>query len=105
MNFFDRLSNGWKLAMNSFQVLKENRQLIIFPILSGISMLLVISSFVVVALAAAGWNVDAYRDTDTRDVTNYLFVFGYYLVNYFIIVFFNTALVHCTHLYFMGEEV
>ena len=105
MNFFTRLSNGWHLAMNSFAVLKENRQLILFPILSGISMVLVISSFVVVALASAGWDVESFRDTDTHNVLNYVVVFLYYLVNYFIIVFFNTALVHCTHLYFMGEEV
>lgn len=68
-------------------------------------MILVISSFVVAALAAAGWDVDSLRETDPHDAMNYVFVFGYYLVNYFIIVFFNTALVHCTHLYFMGEEV
>jgi len=105
MNIFTRLSNGWHLAMNSFAVLKENRHLIIFPVLSGVSMVLVISSFVVVALASAGWDVDSFRDTDTRNVLNYVIVFLYYLVNYFIIVFFNTALVHCTHLYFMGEEV
>jgi hypothetical protein len=105
MNFFTRLSNGWNLAMNSFAVLKENRQLILFPVLSGISMVLVISSFAVVALAAAGWDVESFRDTDRYDVLNYVVVFLYYLVNYFIIVFFNTALVHCTHLYFMGEEV
>src|SRR5882757_544917 len=104
MNFFTRLSNGWNLAMNSFAVLKENRQLILFPILSGISMILVISSFVVVALASAGWDIEGI-DTDRGNVLNYVFVFLYYLVNYFIIVFFNTALVHCTHLYFKGEEV
>jgi len=91
--------------MNSFAVLKENRQLILFPILSGISMLLVISSFVVAALAAAGWDTESFRETDPHNVLNYVFVFLYYLVNYFIIVFFNTALVHCTHLYFMGQEV
>ena len=105
MNFFTRLSNGWNLAMNSFAVLKENRQLILFPVLSGISMILVISSFVVAALAAAGWDTDAFRDTDPHNALNYVIVFLYYLVNYFVIVFFNTALVHCTHLYFMGEEV
>ena len=105
MNIFTRLSNGWNLAMNSFAVLKENRQLILFPILSGISMTLVVASFVVAALASAGWDIDNLRDTDTHNVLNYVFVFLYYLVNYFIIVFFNTALVHCTHLYFMGEEV
>jgi len=105
MNFFTRLSNGWNIALNSFAVLKENRQLILFPILSGISMVLVISSFVVVLFAAAGWDVEVVRETNTGTVLNYVFVFLYYLVNYFIIVFFNTALVHCTHLYFQGEEV
>jgi hypothetical protein len=103
MNFFTRLSNGWTIALNSFTVLKENRQLILFPILSGISMILVIGSFVTVLMASYGWNTDAIGEPNT--VVNYLIVFVYYLVNYTIIVFFNTALVHCTHLYFNGEEV
>ena len=79
MNFFTRLSNGWNLAMNSFTVLKENRQLIIFPILSGISMLLVIGSFFVAVFAAAGWDFDNLRDTDTQNVVNYVILFLYYL--------------------------
>ena len=102
MNFFTRLSNGWTIALNSFAVLKENRQLIIFPILSGISMVLVIGSFVVVLFASSGWDAEAIRDQST--LVNYAIVFLYYLVNYFIIVFFNTALIHCTHLYFNGEK-
>jgi hypothetical protein len=103
MNFFTRLSNGWQIALNSFTVLKENRQLILFPILSGISMVLVISSFVFALIASGRWDNDNIGGNTT--VINYIFVFGYYVVNYFIIVFFNTALVHCTHLYFKGEEV
>lgn len=102
MSLFTRMSNGWQLALDSFAVLKENRQLILFPILSGISMILVVSSFLVILLGSSGWDWEALRQQD--NVTNYLFVFGYYLVNYFIIVFFNTALVHCTHLYFNGEK-
>lgn len=102
MNFFTRLSNGWTIALNSFAVLKENRQLILFPILSGISMVLVIGSFVIVLFASSGWDVGAIRDQSTA--VNYAIVFLYYIVNYFIIVFFNTALVHCTHLYFNGEK-
>ena len=102
MNFFTRLSNGWQLALNSFAVLKANRQLIIFPILSAIAMMLVIGSFVVAMFASAGWDAAGIRDQST--VMNYVILFLYYLVNYFIVVFFNTALVHCTHLYFNGEE-
>jgi nitrate reductase gamma subunit len=103
MNFFDRLGAGWKISMNSFSILKKNKQLIIFPVLSGISLLLMMGLFVVGILAAAGWDVD-YINTDNQ-VMNYAIVFGFYFVNYFIVVFFNMALIHCSKLYFDGEEV
>ena len=45
MGFFERLSNGWTIAMSSFKVLKENKQLIVFPILSGISLILYSPAF------------------------------------------------------------
>lgn len=103
MSFFDRLSNGWKIAMNSFKVLKENKQLIVFPILSGISLVLVVASFFTGILAYNGWDVD--NISDGNPVANYGLMFLFYIVNYFVIVFFNMALVHCTRLYFHGEEV
>lgn len=103
MSFFDRLSNGWKISMNSFKVLKANKQLVIFPILSGISLVLILGSFVTIVLAGAGWDPDQINDPGQG--TSILYLFLYYLVNYFIVVFFNTALTHCTHLYFRGEEV
>jgi hypothetical protein len=104
MGFFDRLSNGWKIGMNSFKVLKENKQLIIFPILSGLSLLLVIGSFFTGVLAINGWQIDNITEEQSA-VTTYLIMFAFYIVNYFIIVFFNMALIHCTRLYFRGEEV
>lgn len=104
MNFFDRLGNGWRIAMTSLKVLRANKQLIIFPILSGISLLLIFGSFFTIVLAGAGWDIDQLKDTD-QSTGRYLFLFIYYLVNYFVVVFFNMALIHCTHLYFKGEEV
>lgn len=103
MSFFDRLSNGWTIAKNSFKVLRENKQLIIFPILSGISLLLIIGSFTVAILSAAGWNAD--NIDESRSFGNYAILFAFYVVNYFVVIFFNMALIHCTHLYFKGEEV
>jgi Family of unknown function (DUF6159) len=104
MNFFDRLANGWKISMTSFKVLRANKQLIIFPILSGISLLLILGSFFTIVLAGAGWDIDQVKDSE-QNTLGYVFLFLYYLVNYFIVVFFNMALIHCTHLYFKGEEV
>jgi hypothetical protein len=103
MNFFDRLSNGWKLAKSSFKILRANKQLIIFPVLSGISLVLIIGSFFVATLANAGWNTDNIGELSSGGY--YALVFLFYLVNYFVIVFFNMALIHCTRLYFQGEEV
>ena len=103
MSFFDRLSNGWTLAINSFKVLKENKQLIIFPVLSGISLVLIMGSFVLVFLGVNGWSDENLEDPGT--VGNYVSLFLFYLINYFIVVFFNMSLIHCTRLYFRGEEV
>ena len=104
MNVFTRLSNGWTIAMNSLQVLKANKQLIVFPILSGFSLLLVSASFFTAVLASAGWHVDTVTD-DYSKATQYGLLFVFYFLNYFVIVFFNVALMRCTQLYFMGEEV
>lgn len=89
--------------MNSFKVLRENKQLVIFPILSGISLMLILGSFATMLLASYGWDPELMPEMDSS--SNLLFLFLYYLVNYFVVVFFNTALVHCSRLYFRGEEV
>ncbi len=103
MNFFDRLSSGWTITMNSFSILKKNKQLIIFPVLSGISLLLMMGVFILGIMAVAGWDV-GYINTN-NELVNYAIMFGFYFVNYFIVVFFNMALIHCSKLYFEGEEV
>ncbi len=103
MAFSDRMSNGWKLAMSSFKILKANQQLIIFPILSAISLVLVIGSFFTFLLAGTGWDLDNLEEISQTGY--YAVVFLFYVVNYFIVVFFNMALIHCTRLYLEGEEV
>jgi MFS family permease len=104
MSFFDRLSNGWKIAISSFKVLKEKKQLVIFPILSGISIMLIMGSFFTALLASSNWDPENIQGFDSRPLY-YLMLFGFYVVNYFIVVFFNMALIHCSRLYFRGEEV
>jgi hypothetical protein len=98
-----RVSNGWTIATNSFKVLKENRQLVIFPILSGVSIILILASFCVAFLGFSGWQLD--QVSEPGRIMSYALFFVFYIVNYFVIVFFNMALVHCTSLYFKGEEV
>jgi hypothetical protein len=102
MSLTTRLNNGWKLSMASFEVLKKNKQLLFFPLLSVISLLLTVASFVTVILSAFGWNffTTLHRGTPAQ----YILTFCFYLINYFVIVFFNMALIHCVRLYFHGEQ-
>lgn len=101
MTIFEKLSNGWTLSMNSLKVLKANKQLIIFPILSGVSMILIIGSFVVGMMASADWDIGYLHDQGK--VFNYIAGFLFYVVNYFIVAFFNIALIDCTRDYFNGQ--
>ena len=105
MGFIDRLSNGWTITKSSFSILKKNKQLLVFPVLSGISMVLIMASIIVPILAAAGWDAANINIDFENKAVPYLFSFLFYLVNYFIVVFFNMALIHCTKLYLQGEEV
>ena len=102
MNFSTRISNGWTIATNGFKVLKENKQLLIFPILSMVSLFVIVVSFFAAIFGYAGWNIDNLHDPGR--VMYYAIIFLFYIINYFIIVFFNMALVHCTSLYFKGEK-
>lgn len=103
MSLISRLSNGWKISMSSFKILQENKQLILFPILSGASMIVLTASFVIAAVFA-NETLSSLFDEESRALY-YLLIFGFYLINYFIVVFFNMALMHCVSLYFKGEEV
>lgn len=87
--------------MSSLKVLRENKQLILFPILSGISMVVVLASFVVAVFASSGWDAD---NLNISPAIFYSLMFLLYIVIYFITIFFNAALIHCAKLYFQGQK-
>ena len=42
---FERVANGWELAKASWGVLKLDKELLLFPLMSGIAWLIVLASF------------------------------------------------------------
>ena len=101
---FDRISNGWALARQSFDVLRLDKEMLVFPLLSGISCIFVLASF-----ALPMWFTDAIQVlADDGKLPNnplaYVVVFAFYFVNYFVIVFFNAALVACAVIRFSGGD-
>lgn len=106
MRFFDRMSNGWKLGMTSLSTIRDNTSLLLFPILSSLALLFVAATFLGGAFAWTGFDIDRALDqlAGGSEVLLYVMLFAFYLVSYFIIVFFNVALVHCARLIFDGKE-
>jgi hypothetical protein len=103
---FDRISNSFALARSSWQVLRTDKQLIVFPIVSGIGCLLVLLSFALPFIAHPDWlNFLDGKANNAERVPLWIYpvVFAYYFLNYFVIVFCNAALISCAIVRFNGE--
>jgi hypothetical protein len=91
-----RFRQGWELVKQSFQILKSDKQLMLLPAVSGISCLLV-SCLILLGGGLSGFLIIHYTDWESPSwLDSFLIwtaVFVFYLVNYFIIVFFNVALI------------
>ncbi|REJ71081.1 MAG: hypothetical protein DWQ34_14330 [Planctomycetota bacterium] len=102
--FFDRLANGWELAKESWHVLKLDKELLVFPLISGIACLIVLASFAF-PLWSTGYADVIFDDGEIpNDPVAYAVLFAFYTVNYFVIVFFNSALVACAIIRFRGGD-
>jgi hypothetical protein len=104
--FFERISASFALARSSWQVLRTDKHLVIFPILSGACCLFVMAAFALPFVAHPEW-LSFLDQVGKKDVEVpwwvYVVTFAYYFVNYFVIVFFNSALVSCALIRFNGE--
>ncbi len=84
-----KLSNSWGLIKASSQVLRADKELIVFPLISSIALILVtVSFFLPLVLSGTGFEV-----SENTGPVGYILLFLYYLVQYTVIFFFNSALV------------
>ncbi|SEA00673.1 hypothetical protein SAMN05192529_1066 [Arachidicoccus rhizosphaerae] len=104
MGFMDKVRNGWKICELSLEVLRSNKKLIIFPMISCIALFIIISSFVFGFGYFNNWHFEQLNDPD-HYIKRYSFTFLIYLISYTVVIFFNIALMHCVRLYFEDKEV
>jgi hypothetical protein len=94
------MSKGWTLGIASLKVIKKHKQLVLFPIISSFFLVLVVGSFM--GIAYSQWGFDATEIVEQGSVADYALAFIFYLISYFVIIFFNVGLVHCTKIYLEG---
>jgi hypothetical protein len=92
---FARIATGWELAKQSFGILRQDKELVLFPLLSGVACVLVLASFVVPLWGTPMFDQVLNDKQAPQDPLVYVVMFAFYFVNYFVILFFNVALVSC----------
>jgi len=87
---FDRVENSWALLKASVGVLRADKELIVYPLVSMIAALVVTASFAL-PMVLAGF-IDTLARGDTQ-IVGIIVGFAFYVVQYFVIILANSALV------------
>ena len=83
---FDKFSRSWTLVKASAAVLRSDKELLVFPLLSGLAAMLVVATFIIPVFALKIFE-------SGMGVGGAILGFLFYLCQYFVIFFFNAALV------------
>ena len=92
----NRIQNGVELTRQSWAALRANPQLMVFPVISLIGMIIVTILFFVPVSATGIFSALSEQNGRSSNVSSTLFtivMFLYYFVTYTVIIFSNTALV------------
>lgn len=96
-----RFARSWELVKLCWMVLRQDRELVVFPVVSTISVLLVTASFVIPGFFTGFWQGIS---DDGASVGLYALIVLFYLVEYLVIVFFNAALVSAAIMRLKGGD-
>lgn len=75
---------------SSFQVLKEDTTILIFPVLSGIFSIIIIGSFLLPFFATGNLSSPGFIENQPG-ILGYVYLFLFYFLSYFVVLFFNSA--------------
>ena len=99
-----KFARSWALMKASATVLRSDKSLLVFPLLSGLCTLLVAASFLIPVAVMLIGGEHAGQDFHQRmSAGAYLLMFAFYLVQYFVIFFFQTALTGVALMHLRGE--
>jgi len=87
-----RFGRSWELIKLCWGVLQQDKELVVFPVVSGIAVVIVTASFIVPGVFSGYW-ASLTGDNGNIPASMWVLVVLFYLVEYLVIIFFNAALV------------
>ena len=97
----ERIKRSWELVKASFEVLKQDRELILFPIVSGVIMFFVTLTFLIPTLVG---NFFDNLFVNGIPIFGYIVLFLFYLVQYIVVYYNSTALVGAAMIRLRGGD-
>jgi hypothetical protein len=98
---FQSISNSWRLVKASYSVLRADKELIVFPLVSAIGVIIVMITFAVPMFLAGMFDNVA---DGNPGIASLVVGFLFYLVMYFVIIFANSALVGAAMIRLRGGD-
>lgn len=102
---FERMRRGWGIAKASWSVLKLHPKLLVFPIISGLSLIALVGAIGIsmyLERSHMAALMEFLKKDNPHDPIVYAVAFVFYFVCSFIVIFFNAALVFCAMQAFAG---
>jgi hypothetical protein len=100
----NKIQNGLELGRQSWNALRANPHLLIFPLISMVASILVTIAFFIPLAGTALADFASGRSAEEGpSVVTVIVLFLYYFANYFVIIFSNTALIGAVMKILRGE--
>jgi hypothetical protein len=97
---FESIGRSFALVKTSWDILMDDKKLLVFPLLSGIVSLIVLLTFALPLILTGSFM----SNTGLGPVMFYGLLFVFYAVSYFVVIFFNTALITCVNARLNGRD-
>jgi hypothetical protein len=103
---FSTIQRSYAIFRQSLSVLRQDTEILIFPVLSGIFTILAFSGIVFGGVATGYFQrlADSGDRSLQANVLGYSVLFVWYFVNWFIVLFFNVGVVACARIRLEGGD-
>jgi len=96
-----KIGRGWQLAKMSLRIIRKDKEILVFPVLSGLITLLILGSFFAGTFFTVG--LSGLEDSSSSWVF-YAFFIVFYFVAFFVSIFFNACIIGCATIRMNGGD-
>ena len=98
----ERIRRSWQLVRSSWAVLRADKELLLYPVASGIVTFIAFAVVFLIWLGSGG--LDRLDDQSFGGIIDLLLIFIVYFVTSTIVVFFNSALIAAANIRLEGGD-